>query len=69
MQGEEDDFLDLKNYVKDQIQFEMSKLKLDVLPSMKKIQETCINNNSYVSQTDIKVNKIQEELLQMRSMI
>ena len=58
--GEEDEFQDIKNYIKDQIQFEMIKLKQEVMPNLKKISETCSSNGNFVSETNDKVDKIHE---------
>lgn len=38
-EGDEDDFADVKGYMKDEISFQMTKLKNDLIPDQKKILE------------------------------
>lgn len=62
VKGDEDQFIDVKNYVKLEMECQMNKLKKEVIPNQKKILESCSANMAAINETDQKVAKMKDEI-------
>ena len=65
VEGEQDQFEDIKSFMTQQIQFEMGKMKMEVMPNLKRIGEQCSTNQHIIQESEIKMNKMQDQLNSM----
>lgn len=65
IEGEEDQFIELKTFMKEQIQFEMGKMKMEVIPNLKKIGEQCTANHNLIQENETQMNKVQDRMNEM----
>lgn len=58
VEGEEDEFADLKDNLKNHISYEVGKLTNELIPNQKKILEQCTNNSNFIQEADTKVQRM-----------